>query len=402
MTDKHPQPDTESTDLQARVRTLEADLQACEQRAMSLFGDAPVPYFILDAHGRIERVNAVACGLLGRAAEALIGKPFVQFTPVSARTTFARLLRQLDTDGLKQRGEVQVLHADGTPCEVQLDLSVQNAGGHSPARRILLVATDVTAHRRAHEGLLSTNAVQEETLREQALQVRLLSQELESVVTVFIQQLHPPVARALNFLGFLRSALGDAANDALRPFVGAERSVQQILALLASMDRHMEARRMRVRLRPVDLNRVLAEVLKNATPAMADRRVTVSADVLPTVQGDSRALYIVLDEYVANALKYTKHREEARIRVRVHETASEFHIGVEDNGAGFNMRQKDRLFHLFGRLHPSNDYEGTGVGLVTVRRVCERFGGRTWADGKPDQGATFWFGWPKQPVMRDV
>lgn len=58
---------------------------------------------------------------------------------------------------------------------------------------------------------------------------------------------------------------------------------------------------------------------------------------------------------------------------------------------------KDNLFQLFRRLHSSKDYEGTGIGLMTVRRCCELFGGRVWAEGKPDQGATFWFAWPKQP-----
>ncbi|WP_110888953.1 ATP-binding protein [Deinococcus yavapaiensis] len=58
------------------------------------------------------------------------------------------------------------------------------------------------------------------------------------------------------------------------------------------------------------------------------------------------------------------------------------------------------MFQLFGRLHPSSEYEGTGVGLVTVRRTCERVGGRVWAEGKPDQGATFWVAWPKQPTLR--
>lgn len=111
---------------------------------------------------------------------------------------------------------------------------------------------------------------------------------------------------------------------------------------------------------------------------------------------------MILDEDVAHTLKFTRGREIARIHLRVRETATEYHIGVEDNGADFSGRQKGRLFHLFGRLHLSPLALLRGHrGLVTVRRLCERFGGRVWAGGRPDQGATFWFAWPKSPVILD-
>ncbi|WP_103129458.1 sensor histidine kinase [Deinococcus aerius] len=93
-------------------------------------------------------------------------------------------------------------------------------------------------------------------------------------------------------------------------------------------------------------------------------------------------------EDVHNALKFTRTRPQARLRVLVQEAGAEYHIGVEDNGVGFNQRQKDKVFELFGRLHPSGVYEGTGIGLALVRRLCERFGGRAWGEGRVDQGAT--------------
>ncbi|PYE53122.1 sensor histidine kinase [Deinococcus yavapaiensis] len=400
MADQDPIVHERLAALSARVQTLEAEVQTATRHAMTLFSEAPAPYFRLDRQGRVTAVNAAACGLLGRAEDALVGKTLTPFMTSSSRTTFERLLRQVFEDELKQRGEVQLLHADGAPYDALLDLALDRRDGGDPG--CLLIATDITAHKRAHQDLLSANAAQDVALRDHALKVRLLSQELEAIVTAFIQQLHPSVARAMSYLGIVGSSLGDEAESARRPLLHVERAVQEILALLASMDRHMQMRRMRVHVRPVDLNRVLAEVLKNAQPVMADRDVEVTSDVLPTVQGDSRALYLVLDEYVANALKYTKGRSGARVHVRVHETVSEYQIGVQDNGVGFNMRSKDKLYQLFGRLHPSSEFEGTGVGLVTVRRVCDRFGGRVWAEGVANRGATFWFAWPKKPTLHDV
>jgi light-regulated signal transduction histidine kinase (bacteriophytochrome) len=159
----------------------------------------------------------------------------------------------------------------------------------------------------------------------------------------------------------------------------------------------MRARSVRARLRNVDLNHVLRDVLKDLGPLLAGRDVHVTGAALPTVLGDSQVLQVIVHEYVANALKFTRVRTQARLRVVLYETDTEYRIGLEDNGVGFNMRYKDKAFELFGRLHSAEDYEGIGLGLAVVRRLCERFGGRAWAEGKVDQGATFWFAWLKSP-----
>lgn len=173
--------------------------------------------------------------------------------------------------------------------------------------------------------------------------------------------------------------------------------MQQTQGLLDSLKQYMQARTIRARPQHVNLNRVIREVLKDTADLRLDRDVQVSHMPLPSVVGDSRVLHIILHEYVANALKFTRVRSQARLHVLVKETDTEHWIGVEDNGVGFNMRQKEQVFDLFSRLHPSELYEGTGLGLAVVRSLCERFGGRAWAEGKVDQGATFWLAWPKTP-----
>ena len=386
-------------DLRQRVQALEAALQTAQRQDRALWNGAPAPLFVLNSQGRIEEVNVVACGLLEQTRSALLGQPLTRFLAPESGEPFRALLGQVAEDGLNRRGEAQLARAGGTRCDVLLDLNAQRADGGAVQWR--LVMTDLTGYRRVeartpeHPGAPD----HEHQLREQARRIRELNQELDQVFTVLIQQLQLPLARAMNFLGMTRRVLGEPSGTAGRPLLNTERAVQQAIALLASVNRYMQVRHMRVRLRSVDLGRVLAEVIKNAQPVLADRDVQLTHDPLPTVRGDSQALYVILDEYVANALKFTKGREQARIHVLVQDAGSEYRIGVEDNGVGFDPAKRNRLFQLFGRLHPSRVYEGSGVGLVTVERVCRRFGGRVWAEGEVDRGATFWFSWPKEPVV---
>ncbi|MFC4427401.1 sensor histidine kinase [Deinococcus navajonensis] len=392
--DAHPEQDDQAPDLHPEAPAEEQR----RQQAFALFNEAPAAYLLLNSTGRIQEANSATTGLMGRAQGVLVGRPLLHFLASSTHGSFEQLLKQAAQSGLRQRGEATLLHHDGTPFDVLLDL---HAAPEGEAPQFRLVMTDITAYKQAHRTLLDASSAHEQAIQEHAARIRALNQELEQIIAVFLQQLHLPTARAMNYLTMLRRTLDELAEESEHPLINSERAVQQITALLASMDRYMQVRGMRLRVRTVDLNSVFREVLKSVQPQLLERDIQISADRLPSVQGDTRALYVVLDEYLSNAIKFTKGHDPARIRVLVREAETEYLIGVDDNGAGFNMRQKDKLFQLFGRLHSSKIFEGTGVGLVSVRRACERFGGRVWAEGKVDQGATFWFAWPKEPRIWD-
>jgi PAS domain S-box-containing protein len=151
--------------------------------------------------------------------------------------------------------------------------------------------------------------------------------------------------------------------------------------------------------REVDLTRIVAEVRRNLELAMRDREFRWTVDPLPLVQGDEAMLRQVLANLLGNAVKYTRGRAVADIHIGcdgVQDGLLVFY--VRDNGAGFDKKYADKLFGVFQRLHRADEFEGTGIGLASVRRIVTRHGGRTWAEGVLNAGATFYFSLP--PAVR--
>jgi light-regulated signal transduction histidine kinase (bacteriophytochrome) len=147
---------------------------------------------------------------------------------------------------------------------------------------------------------------------------------------------------------------------------------------------------------PVMLRSLFDAVIRELQSDHPDRAIDWDLGELPTVTGDAAFLILVVRNLLSNAVKYTQHRPQAYIVVRSEETPTEYVVSVNDNGVGFNMRYVHKLFGVFQRLHRVEDFEGTGIGLANVRRIVERHDGRTWAEGEPDKGATFYFSLPKK------
>jgi len=146
-----------------------------------------------------------------------------------------------------------------------------------------------------------------------------------------------------------------------------------------------------MRVDPADLVRQALEILAGER---GGRRVEIVQEDLPPCEGDPSLLRQVFLNLLSNALKFTRCREEARIEIGGRREAGETIYFVRDNGVGFDMRYKDKLFGVFQRLHRAEEYEGTGVGLATVQRIVQRHGGRVWAEAEPDRGATFFVALP--------
>jgi light-regulated signal transduction histidine kinase (bacteriophytochrome) len=170
--------------------------------------------------------------------------------------------------------------------------------------------------------------------------------------------------------------------------LGATSRMSELIDALLELARiHRQA----IARRRVDVTAIVQSIADELRRREPDRLVTFEVAPGLVATGDERLVRILFDNLLGNAWKYSAKRPHAHISVGGVSRSGEYVFQVRDDGVGFEMERAERLFSPFHRLHTASDYQGTGIGLATVRRIAERHGGRVWAEAAPDQGATFYF-----------
>lgn len=228
------------------------------------------------------------------------------------------------------------------------------------------------------------------------MQVEAANKELEAFSYSVSHDLRAPLRHITGFVELLHerdlSSLDEKSIHYLQVISESARKMGVLIDDLLTFSRMGRAEMMKTR---VDLGVLAQETIAELTEETQGRDVVWTIDPLPPVVGDAAMLRQVMANLIANALKFTRQQQQARIEIgAISDHPDETVFFVRDNGVGFDMKYVDKLFGLFQRLHDPQEFEGTGVGLANVQRIILRHGGRIWAESSPDKGAVFWFSLP--------
>jgi signal transduction histidine kinase len=238
----------------------------------------------------------------------------------------------------------------------------------------------------------------ERRVLERTSQLEAANKELEAFSYSVSHDLRAPLRHIDGYVDLVRKGPGAAMDEKGQRYLATiSDSAKQMGRLIDDLLVFSRMGRAELRQTTVDFNALAEETIDGLKADLNGRKVEWKKGPLPKVTGDAAMFRQVFVNLLSNAVKYTGPRDPAVIEIGcTNGTTDEVTVFVRDNGVGFDMEYAGKLFGVFQRLHSSDDFEGTGIGLANVRRIIQRHGGRTWAEGKVDAGSTFYFSLPKK------
>jgi len=352
---------------------------------------------ITDPQGRITYVNDKFCAISKYSREELIGQDHRIINSGHHPKEFIRDLWTTIARGGVWKGEIRNRAKDGSIYWVDTTIVPFLKADGKPYQYVAIRA-DVTERKRVEGELHRLNESLEHRVAERTRQLEIANKELESFSYSVSHDLRAPLRHIDGFAGLLVKADGEKLSDRGRTqLTHIADSAKQMGMLIDDLLVFSRMGRTEMHHAQVDLGRLVDETIESMRNDTRSRNIQWVKGSMPVVPGDRSMLRQVFVNLLSNAVKYTRPRDPARIEIGCDQGAGdEWIVFVKDNGVGFEMEYVDKLFGVFQRLHLAEDFEGTGIGLANVRRIVTRHGGRTWAEGVPDAGASFYFTLPKQ------
>jgi PAS domain S-box-containing protein len=372
------------TDITER-KQMEDSRRASEARYRTLFDYAPDGIVVVDAKGYYLDVNASICQMLGYTRDEFIG---LNATDIVAPVEIPYIEQALDVIKNKSdyKREWQFRRKDGSV------FAVDTIATAMPDGNLLAVIRDITERKTAEEKIYQLNIELERRVIERTAQLEAANKELEAFSYSVSHDLRAPLRAVNGFAGIVLEEFSPLLPEKGRDYLGRIRnSGQRMGVLIDDLLEFSRLSRLLINRRSINTVKVVQNVLDELKPLWAGRQVEIKVGELPVCHGDPALLKQVWVNLISNAVKYTLGREPAIIAIGCTREKGEDVFFVCDNGAGFDMQYADKLFGVFQRLHRSDEFEGTGVGLAIVQRIVHRHGGRVWAHAELNHGATFHF-----------
>ncbi len=248
--------------------------------------------------------------------------------------------------------------------------------------------------------LKQLNTELEKRVHERTEQLLESNKELESFAYSVSHDLRAPLRHIIGFSEKLDSELTALNDPEITRITGKIKNASSGMSrLIDDLLSYSRLGRTELKTEQVSMNRIVKEIILNSNEINTKRKIEWKVQNLPDVKADTTRMTLVMQNLIDNAIKFTGKIDNAIVEIGVTDiNQNEITFYVKDNGAGFNMAYSEKLFSVFQRLHSTQEFPGTGIGLATIRRIIGRFGGEVWAEGRENEGAIFYFTLPSHDL----
>ena len=379
-----------SGEMESRVDARTRELRESQEQYQRIVETAQEGIWLTDAKFKTTFVNTKMAEMLATTVEDMLTSPPESFLD-KEWLGIVDQLKTRRTAGIGEQYESKLRRRDGGVLWV-LTSAAPLKDENGKVMGSLTMVADITRLKEAEERLLQLNAELEERVASRTADLITLNREMEAFSYSVSHDLRAPLRGIDGFSQALLEDYGDQLDDDGRNLLNRVRAAAQRMAtLIDDLLNLSRISRSEMKWENINLSELVHSVIDDLRQSDPARNIEIMIAPEMCVSGDERLIRIALENLLRNAWKFTRKTENARIEVMPILEHGRDVYAVRDNGAGFDMAYADKLFGAFQRLHSMSEYEGTGIGLATVQRIIHRHGGRIWAEGAVNEGATFYF-----------
>ncbi len=334
--------------------------------------------------GNILSWNRGAEKMFGYSAEEAIGQPISMLVPPECASELGQIQERVAQGESVGRYETVRMAKDGRRIDVSLVVSpIFDAAGRITGASS--IHRDITERKRA-----------EEALARRAEELERSNTELEQFAFVASHDVQEPLRMVASYTQLLAQRYqGKLDADADEFIAFAVEGAQRMQKLIQDLLTYSRLGTRREEFKPIECGQALGRALQNLAAPIEESGASITHGPLPTVVADGSQLTQLFQNLVSNAIKF-RDQQPPRVRISAERNGAEWTFAVQDGGIGIDPQYADRIFVIFQRLHPRNEYPGTGIGLAISKKIVERHGGRIWVESKVGEGATFKFTIPTE------